>query len=100
MSPDQSLLEIKSDVSKYQPIGVECYTNHDSYKRFKKAFGHDLHLEKQRGTSAEAIDYCKKEGDYWELGAWIEIAAVKDQHGQRTDLKVERCHGVCRQRGK
>jgi len=61
--------------------------NHDSYKRFKKAFGHDLHLEKQRGTSAEAIDYCKKEGDYWEAGEWIEIASVKDRQGQRTDLK-------------
>lgn len=75
--------------------------NHDSYKRLKKAFGHDLHLEKQKAASGPnelemggtfkepytAIGYCMKEGDYWQAGEFIEIAAVKDRQGQRTDLK-------------
>lgn len=38
-----------------------------------------LHLEKRRGTQEEAIEYCKKEGEYIEYG-------TPAQQGQRVDI--------------
>jgi len=49
----------------------------------KEIFGEGVHCEKRLGTQDQAIDYCKKEGD------WIEFGERKKQ-GKRTNLDEER----------
>lgn len=40
-----------------------------------------IHLEKRRGTQLQAVDYCKKDGDYTEFGELI-------SQGSRNDLRA------------
>lgn len=58
---------------------VEFKTNH-KLDRLKK-LSQRIHWEKRRGTSVEASDYCKKDGDYYEIG---ELS--KPNRGKRTDI--------------
>ena len=62
-------------------------TNHDKFDRFKHRFGRGIHLEKQKGSSDEARDYCKKEGDWVEFGQYEHIAGRKERQGKRKDLE-------------
>lgn len=74
---------------------LQCYfqANHDKFDRFKRYFGRTVHLEKQRADSAQARDYCKKDGDWCEYGAYEHIRA--SERGKRTDL--EKVHTMIRE---
>lgn len=63
---------------------LQC--NHDKFDRLKRRFGKKIHLEKQKGDSAEARDYCKKEDDWAEFGTYEHIPSPKKRQGQRKDL--------------
>lgn len=61
--------------------------NHDKFDRFKNRFGSGIHIEKQKGDSAEARDYCKKDDDWVEFGTYIHIPSPKKRQGSRSDLE-------------
>nr|WAE42527.1 MAG: replication associated protein [Cressdnaviricota sp.] len=59
--------------------------NHDKYSRFQnKVRGYYC---KQKGTSDEAITYCKKDGLVYEAGVCEKIDAPKKRQGTRNDLE-------------
>lgn len=60
-------------------------SNQDKYKRLMKVIG-TCHMEKQKGDSKQASDYCKKDGDWVEFGTYEHIDAPKARQGKRTDL--------------
>lgn len=57
------------------------YENAVTLGRVKKDTSERIHLEKRRGTQAEAIKYCTKDGDIWEKGE------RRPGQGSRTDLR-------------
>lgn len=60
--------------------GFVCWRNPRSMSGVKKHAGFKrAHLERMRGTHAEAAAYCKKDGDFWEAG---ELPRA----GRRSDL--------------
>ncbi len=53
-----------------------------SLKGVKNLFGADkIHIEKRKGSQIQAIEYCKKEGNFIEVG-------TPNTMGKRTDLSV------------
>jgi len=62
---------------------IQC--NQDKYKRLMRVIG-TCHMEKQKGTSDEARDYCKKDGIWQEHGIYKFIDAPKKRQGERSDL--------------
>lgn len=50
------------------------------FDSLKKKIGDGVHFEPRRGTHVQARDYCKKSGDYEEIGE-------EPQQGKRSDLK-------------
>lgn len=63
---------------------LQGYIEFNTRKRFttvKRLISNRIHLEKRRGTSDEAADYSKKDGDFFEHG----IISVTNP-GKRTDL--------------
>jgi len=48
--------------------GFVYFKNARSFNAVQKLFGSRYHLESQRGTISQACDYCKKEGDWQEVG--------------------------------
>ncbi len=48
---------------------VEC-TKTCRFSAIQKWLHSKAHCEKRRGTREQARDYCKKEGDFIEIGVW------------------------------
>lgn len=48
--------------------GYLYFKNKKSWKQVKKLLGERYHVEEQRGTFEDAIEYCKKDGDVYEFG--------------------------------
>lgn len=49
--------------------GYVYFKNKKSFKQVKDLLGDRYHIEAQRGSCKQAIDYCKKDGDFEEVGA-------------------------------
>jgi hypothetical protein len=48
--------------------GFIRFTEKKSFNQVKAALGNNYHIERQRGSCQQAIDYCKKDGQYEEVG--------------------------------
>lgn len=60
--------------------GFLVYANSVSFRRVRTDIPRG-HIERARGTSQQAADYCKKDGDFVELGTF------PGNQGQRTDIR-------------
>lgn len=60
--------------------GAVCFTTRQRLQQVKTILGGDPHLEVIRNINAK-INYCKKDGDWYEFGEII------GGHGQRSDLE-------------
>lgn len=59
--------------------GFVIFNNSVSFATAKRKLGDRVHLEKARGTTEQASDYCKKDGDFDEYGE------IPNKKGKRTD---------------
>lgn len=55
---------------------------HIPFSRARRILGGRAHLEVRRGTAREAIQYCQKDGDFYQFG----VPTLAENQGQRTDL--------------
>lgn len=60
--------------------GYIDFINARTLNGLKKLVSTKIHWEPRRGTWDQAVDYCKKDGDWTEIG-------TPNQQGNRTDLK-------------
>lgn len=63
--------------------GFIIFSNSVSFSSAKSKLGNSCHIEAARGTSNQAADYCKKDGEYTEHGELSE-------QGKRSDWDVYR----------
>lgn len=63
--------------------GYICFSNGKTLKSIKKKLPR-AHLEMRRGTHEQARDYCKKDGDFIELGEEPMSNAEKGEAGKRV----------------
>lgn len=59
--------------------GYIHFKNQQTFSTVKRHMKKETHIEPQRGTNKQAIDYCKEDGDYKEFGE-------EPEQGTRTDL--------------
>lgn len=73
------------EVGQHGTPHLQCYFEFDKKKRFStvKKLCERFHLEARKGTSEEASEYCKKDGDFVEFGTLSESV-----QGSRSDLDV------------
>jgi len=82
-SPDNqhAYIIIGKEVGECGTPHLQGYVEYDSaytMKRTKELLGSTrIHLEPRRGTQKQAIDYCKKEGDFFEFG--VKKKTLKDE---------------------
>ncbi|QNG41149.1 replication-associated protein [Antarctic virus 5_I_KPSTAsw018Ch] len=98
---DNEQMERCAEEARYVIRGIETGeegTNHwQGYVLFKdaktmtsvKKFLPRAHLEKQRGNNKQAIDYCKKDGDFKEWGSAPQNANQKEKWGAIIKLAEE-----------
>lgn len=73
--------EICPDTGRHHLQGYAETKNAMRLNGIKEALGdNSAHIEKRRGNQKQAIDYCKKDGDYTELGE-------PKRQGRRADLE-------------
>lgn len=60
--------------------GYATFVSRRSFQFVQRHFPAGTHIENRRGSGAEAIDYCKKDGDFVELGA------PPVEQGHRSDI--------------
>jgi len=48
--------------------GFVCFSSRKRFGTVRRIIGHRAHIEVARGTTAQAADYCKKDGDFVEGG--------------------------------
>lgn len=84
LHPDQaSYIVYGEEVGENGTPHLQGYVEFSVKKRFSTAktlLGQRCHLERRRGSAAEASQYCKKDGEYTELGD------ISRGQGSRTDL--------------
>lgn len=62
--------------------GFVIFNNSVSFNSAKSKIGDRAHLEKARGTTSQAADYCKKDGDF------VEYGDIPSEQGKRSDWDV------------
>lgn len=60
--------------------GFVMFNQNKRYSTVKSHLGQRIHVEAARGTSKQAAEYCKKEGDF------VEYGSIPDNQGKRSDL--------------
>lgn len=76
--------EVGEDTGTKHLQGYFELKNRTRFASVRKLLGNRAHLEKRRGTQQEAVDYCKKDDDYFEEG----VPRPGSGQGTRSDLRV------------
>lgn len=72
--------EICPETKKQHEQGYIQFTKQRSFRQVKKLLGEKVHFERCKGLPHHNIEYCKKEGDFYEWGD-------RPKQGKRADLK-------------
>ena len=88
------LVRILKEIAEYGVIGKEvgasgtshlqicCEFKHMKSMKQIKSINERMHIEPRRGSKQQASEYCKKDGNF------IEIGELKTEQGKRTDLNT------------